>query len=100
MKKTKQPGVYLLKYGDRVLYVGCSSNLARRSRVRGDKAHMARSVAMLHADSVKLIPCKSLVEAQRLEERLIRKYSPQFNTQRPCAPADLERTARIIRDNW
>lgn len=94
-----EPGVYIFKRNDESLYVGCTFDLSKRP-IKRDKDHESRWAAILEATSTKIIPCESLLKAQQLEEQLIRTYHPIYNLRNPRAEADLERTTRIIRENW
>lgn len=93
------PGVYVFKRGETPLYIGVTGDLSQRPKKR-DKDHESRWAAIMQADNTELIPCESLIKAQQLEERLILEHKPQFNLRVPHGPADMERTAKIIRDNW
>lgn len=94
-----KPGVYLLKCGDVILYIGSSANLALRP-VKRDSGHKSRWAAILRSDNSELIPCESLTKARQLEEQLIIQHRPQFNLRTPHAEADMQRTWHIIQENW
>ena len=93
------PGVYAFKRGKTYLYVGSTRNLDKRPKKR-DKGHLTRYSALIQADSVEKIPCESFERAYQVEEQMIRTHHPIFNKRTPKGKADLERTARIIRENW
>lgn len=98
-KSATGPGVYVLKRKDQPLYIGCTSNLAKRPYKR-DKGHSSRWAAILEANNVELIPCDSLNLARQLEKKLVPKLKPKYNQRLTLGPADLERTWQIIRENW
>jgi len=93
------PGVYIFKNGPEPLYVGSTKDLSKRPAKR-DKSHASRWSAILESNSVELIPCDSRSKAYQLEEQLVRQLKPKFNLRQPLGQADIERTARIIRENW
>ena len=93
------PGVYVLKRANKPLYIGYTSNLQKRPYKR-DKGHDSRWAAILEANNVELIPCDSLDLAKQLEKELIPKLKPKYNQRLTLGPADLERTWRIIYENW
>lgn len=93
------PGCYVFMQGEQYLYVGSTSNLGIRPSKR-DKGHENRWAAIMRSSHTRLIPCESITKAKQLEEQLIRTHHPEFNLRNPRAEADLERTTRIIQDNW
>ena len=93
------PGAYAFKRGEKILYIGSTRDLSKRP-IHRDRGHKSRWQAILRSDNVELFPCESIVEAQQLEESLVRKHRPLYNLRMPHAPADLARTWQIIQDNW
>lgn len=93
------PGVYIFKRDEELLYVGSTGNLNQRPNQRAKK-HASRCAAILASNGTQLIPCESVLKAKQMEEQLIRKFRPIYNLRNPRAQADLERTERIIRENW
>jgi len=85
--------------GEQFLYVGSTSNLAKRP-IRRDKGHENRFAAIMQATHTQFYPCESKAKAYQLEERLIREHKPIFNMRCPRAEPDLARTWQIIKDNW
>ncbi|GMA19412.1 DNA polymerase III subunit epsilon [Arsenicicoccus piscis] len=76
------PGVYLFKDGQgRVLYVGTSRNV--RTRVRQyftaseQRTRMSQMVGL--AESVTVVECTTVLEAEVRELRLIAEHQPRFN---------------------
>lgn len=79
-----QPGVYLMRdQADQILYIGKARNLTRRvnSYFRNQPLHGPKIEMMVplvhHIDT---IITDTEVEALVLEEQLIRKYQPRYNT--------------------
>lgn len=75
------PGVYVFKdRGDKPIYVGKATNL--RSRVRqyfyGDKRRRIANL-MRELQSIEHQPCKTVLEAEITELRLIHAYRPRYN---------------------
>jgi excinuclease UvrABC nuclease subunit len=97
--KLGRAGVYIFMRGKTYLYIGSTRNLALRPHKR-DKGHKQRWAAICEATHVKQIECESFEKAYQLEEQLIRKHHPIHNTNNPRSKADIERTTRIIHDNW
>ncbi len=93
------PGVYLFIRDDEPIYIGCTRDLSKRPKKR-DKGHSARYSAIVESDRVRLLPCDSYIEAQQFEEQLIRRLQPIYNSRNPVAPANMQRTWKIIKDNW
>lgn len=79
-----QPGVYLMRGAqDQVLYVGKARKLARRVRsyFSGQPLHGPKIEKMVPlVKRVETIITDTEVEALVLEEQLIRKYQPRYNT--------------------
>lgn len=77
----QQPGVYLFKAGDEVLYVGKSTNL--RTRVRSyftASEHRARIDEMVRvATGVEPVVCETPLQAEVCELRLIATHQPRYN---------------------
>lgn len=76
------PGVYLfLGPGEEVLYVGTATDIRRRVRsyfTAGEKrARMGEMLAL--AESVRPVPCTTVLEAQVRELRLIAQHKPPYN---------------------
>ena len=92
-------GVYIFKYQGKPLYIGSTKELSERPNKR-DAAHASRWQAILESTATELIPCDSLLKAKQMEEQLIRSLKPHYNQRNPRAEADIERTTRIIRENW
>ncbi|MCK4738971.1 MAG: excinuclease ABC subunit UvrC [Deltaproteobacteria bacterium] len=78
----KLPGVYLMKQGKTIIYIGKAQNI--RTRVRsyfratGDTRYAARFLA-LRATSVDFIVTTSEKEALILEDTLLKKHRPKYN---------------------
>lgn len=79
-----QPGVYLMRGAqDQVLYVGKARKLARRVRsyFSGQPLHGPKIEKMVPlVKRIETIITDTEVEALVLEEQLIRKYQPRYNT--------------------
>lgn len=80
-----QPGVYVMKdAAGQVLYVGKARSLSQRVRSyfqNGRPSHSPKIEKMLtQVSQIETILTDSEVEALVLEEQLIRKYQPRYNT--------------------
>ena len=73
-----QPGVYLLKYGGTVVYVGSSEHGLYRAL-----SHACINPIKVY-DTVELIPC-SKEQLNELEADLIFKYQPVYNVTVPSS---------------
>ncbi|MGO1972598.1 MAG: DEDD exonuclease domain-containing protein [Propionibacteriaceae bacterium] len=77
----QQPGVYLFKAGEEVLYVGKSTNL--RTRVRSyftASEHRSRIDEMVRvATGVEPVVCETPLQAEVCELRLIATHQPRYN---------------------
>lgn len=81
----KNPGVYLFKKGNKILYIGRATSLKNRvaSYFRNDllETRGTRLVDMVTlAERVDYFKTDSVLEAIILEANLIKKYQPHYNT--------------------
>lgn len=75
------PGVYLMKKNNKVIYVGKAKNLANRVSSYFTKEHEDEKTKELvkNIDDLDFIICNSETDALILENNLIKKYSPKYN---------------------
>lgn len=79
------PGIYTFKKGERVLYIGKATSLKDRvkSYFSNDLISTRGPVILdmvFKADSIEFIKTDSVLEALILENNLIKKYQPKYNT--------------------
>ena len=80
----QEPGVYLFKDGrGRVLYVGKAKNLRSRVRqyIQGHDGRIMVPFLVRSAVDVEVIVVRTEKEALLLENSLIKKHTPRYNTQ-------------------
>lgn len=75
------PGVYLMKKGGKIIYVGKAKNLSKRVSSYFNRAHTDEKTKNLvkNIDDIDFIICNSEIDALILENNLIKKYSPKYN---------------------
>lgn len=77
----ENPGVYLMKKGDTVIYVGKAKNLKKRVSSYFNREHIDEKTRELvkNIESLDFIICNSELDALVLENNLIKKYAPKYN---------------------
>lgn len=77
----ENPGVYLMKNSDNVIYVGKAKNLKNRVLSYFNREHENEKTKELvkHIDNIEFIICNSELDALVLENNLIKKYLPKYN---------------------
>lgn len=77
----ENPGVYLMKEKNKVIYVGKAKNLYKRvkSYFQKDLVQEKTRELVKHIDDIDYILCPSELDALLLENNLIKKYSPKYN---------------------
>ncbi len=77
----ENPGVYLMKKGDRVIYVGKAKNLKKRVASYFNREHPDEKTKELvkNIEDLDFIICNSELDALVLENNLIKRYSPKYN---------------------
>lgn len=77
----ENPGVYLMKEKNKVIYVGKAKNLYKRvkSYFQKDLAQEKTKELVKHIDDIDYIVCPSELDALLLENNLIKKYNPKYN---------------------
>ncbi|WP_319204653.1 excinuclease ABC subunit UvrC [uncultured Ilyobacter sp.] len=77
----ENPGVYLMKKGDKVIYVGKAKNLKKRVSSYFNREHIDEKTRELvkNIESLDFIICNSELDALVLENNLIKRYSPKYN---------------------
>ena len=80
-KAPNQPGVYLFKNNDVVLYVGKAKNIKKRIRqyLNGSINSYKTPILLEKSNSVEYIVCSNEKESLLLEQELIKKYKPYYN---------------------
>lgn len=75
------PGVYLMKHNNKVIYVGKAKNLSNRLSSYFNREHEDEKTKELvkNIDDLDFIICNSEIDALILENNLIKKYSPKYN---------------------
>ncbi|HPP11421.1 MAG TPA: excinuclease ABC subunit UvrC [bacterium] len=81
-KLPRRPGVYLLKdSGGAVLYVGKATSLQERVRSHFRSGYAGKELLLTgRVKDVEVIPVANPSEALLLENQLIKKYQPRYNT--------------------
>lgn len=77
----ENPGVYLMKEKNKVIYVGKAKNLYKRvkSYFQKDVDQEKTKELVKHIEDIDYILCPSEVDALLLENNLIKKYNPKYN---------------------
>lgn len=77
----ENPGVYLMKEKNKVIYVGKAKNLYKRVKSYFQKEVDLEKTRELvkHIDDIEYILCPSELDALLLENNLIKKYNPKYN---------------------
>ncbi|MFR4519419.1 MAG: excinuclease ABC subunit UvrC [Fusobacterium sp.] len=77
----EQPGVYLMKKKNKVIYVGKAKNLKKRVSSYFNREHEDEKTINLvkNIEDIETIVCNSEIDAFVLENNLIKKYSPKYN---------------------
>lgn len=77
----ENPGVYLMKEKNKVIYVGKAKNLYKRVKSYFQKEVSQEKTKELvkHIEDIDYILCPSELDALLLENNLIKKYSPKYN---------------------
>lgn len=75
------PGVYLMKNNQNIIYVGKAKNLSKRIASYFNKEHSDEKTKELvkNINDIDFIICNSETDALILENNLIKKYSPKYN---------------------
>lgn len=75
------PGVYLMKNGDKIIYVGKAKNLKKRVSSYFKKKHSDQKTSELvkYIESIDYILCNTELDALLLENNLIKKHKPKYN---------------------
>ncbi len=80
MEYPDKPGVYLLKNGNEVLYVGKAKSLKHRLTSYSQKNPDTRTQDMVRTTTdIEFIVCENEVDALVLEANLIKEFRPRFN---------------------
>jgi excinuclease ABC subunit C len=77
----ENPGVYLMKKGNKVIYVGKAKNLKKRVSSYFNREHPDEKTKELvkNIEDLDFIICNSELDALVLENNLIKRYSPKYN---------------------
>lgn len=77
----ENPGVYLMKKGEKVIYVGKAKNLKNRVSSYFNREHDSEKTKELvkNIEDIEFIICNSELDALLLENNLIKKYTPKYN---------------------
>lgn len=77
----ENPGVYLMKKNDKVIYVGKAKNLKKRVTSYFNREHDSEKTRELvkNIEDIEFIICKSEIDAFIVENNLIKKYLPKYN---------------------
>ncbi|MDY6173090.1 MAG: excinuclease ABC subunit UvrC [Fusobacterium necrophorum] len=77
----ENPGVYLMKEKNKIIYVGKAKNLYKRVKSYFQKEVDREKTRELvkHIDDIEYILCPSELDALLLENNLIKKYNPKYN---------------------
>ena len=80
MEYPDKPGVYIMKNGLEILYIGKAKSLKHRLTSYFQKNATARiEDIMSHTTDIDFIVCENEVDALVLEANLIKEYKPRFN---------------------
>lgn len=98
-----KPGVYLMKSGEEIVYIGKAKSLKHRLSSYFQKNKEGKSHDILsHSTDIEFIVCGSEVDALVLEANLIKEHRPKFNirlkddTQYPYLKVTNEEFPRIL----
>ncbi|WP_410208578.1 excinuclease ABC subunit UvrC [Fusobacterium sp.] len=77
----ENPGVYLMKKNNKVIYVGKAKNLKNRVSSYFNREHESEKTRELvrNIEDIEFIICNSELDALILENNLIKKYTPKYN---------------------
>lgn len=77
----ENPGVYLMKANNSIIYVGKAKNLKNRVSSYFNREHDNEKTKELvrHIEDIEFIICNSEIDALILENNLIKKYTPKYN---------------------
>lgn len=77
----ENPGVYLMKANNSIIYVGKAKNLKNRVSSYFNREHDSEKTKELvrHIEDIEFIICNSEIDALILENNLIKKYTPKYN---------------------
>lgn len=77
----ENPGVYLMKKNNKVIYVGKAKNLKNRVSSYFNREHESEKTRELvkNIEDIEFIICNSELDALVLENNLIKKYTPKYN---------------------
>ncbi|MCK5779430.1 MAG: excinuclease ABC subunit UvrC [Psychrilyobacter sp.] len=77
----EQPGVYLMKNNETIIYIGKAKNLKKRVTSYFNKTHTDKKTFELvnNIKDLEFIVCNSELDALILENNLIKKYTPKYN---------------------
>lgn len=77
----ENPGVYLMKKNEKVIYVGKAKNLKNRVSSYFNREHESEKTKELvkNIEDIEFIICNSELDALILENNLIKKYTPKYN---------------------
>lgn len=77
----ENPGVYLMKKNEKVIYVGKAKNLKNRVSSYFNREHESKKTKELvkNIEDIEFIICNSELDALILENNLIKKYTPKYN---------------------
>lgn len=81
MHLAEQPGIYMFRRGDKILYIGKSRNLRKRVSSYLQLSHLnAKSRRLMEkADNVQVTLTRNNTEALVLEHNLIKEHHPPYN---------------------
>lgn len=77
----EEPGVYLMKKDNEIIYVGKAKNLKKRVSSYFNREHDDNKTKELvkKVEKIEYIICNSEIDALILENNLIKKYQPKYN---------------------
>lgn len=77
----ENPGVYLMKKNEKVIYIGKAKNLKNRVSSYFNREHESEKTKELvkNIEDIEFIICNSELDALILENNLIKKYTPKYN---------------------
>lgn len=77
----ENPGVYLMKANNSIIYVGKAKHLKNRVSSYFNREHDSEKTKELvrHIENIEFIICNSEIDALILENNLIKKYTPKYN---------------------
>ena len=77
----ENPGVYLMKKNDKIIYVGKAKNLKNRVLSYFNREHESEKTKELvkNIEDIEFIICNSELDALVLENNLIKKHTPKYN---------------------